>query len=151
MKLFVFLAASALGQQDVCSADCEQAHVDALLQCNHDQACINAANDAFRQCMKDCDNHNPPPCEKHCYDAHEQQLGHCKDDDQACIDRANEQLDYCLGHCDHGPGGEHGPQYSVKNCEERCKAKAQEGAKENYEGRDDVECINKFKKMAAKW
>ena len=32
----------------------------------------------------------------------------------------------------------------MENCEERCEVKAQEGAKENYEGKDGIECINKF-------
>ena len=150
MKLFLFLAASVIGQEN-CHKACEEQHVNDLAQCDHDHTCINDANGAFRECTKACDNdHGHPPCEDHCYHAHEQQLGHCKEDDQACIDRANEQLDYCLGHCEHGPGGEHGPQYNMKNCEERCKAKAQEGAKENCEGKDDTECINKFKRMAKK-
>ena len=47
MKLFVFFAAAVLAQQNVCSADCEQTHVDVLIQFNHDQACINAAGDDF--------------------------------------------------------------------------------------------------------
>ena len=150
MKLFVFLAYSALAQQDVCMSDCETAHVEALAKCDGDHLCINEANDMFRKCMKDCDDHSPPPCEEHCYHAHEQQLGHCKDDDQACKDRADAQLDYCLGHCEHGPGGEHGPQVNIKNCEERCKAKAKAAAQENYESKDDQDCINKYKRMAKK-
>ena len=52
MKLFVFFAAAVLVQQNVCSADCEQTHVDALIQFNHDQACINAANDDFLSWLK---------------------------------------------------------------------------------------------------
>ena len=38
----------------------------------------------------------------------------------------------------------------MENCEERCEVKAPEGAKENCEGNDDTECINKFKRMAKK-
>ena len=48
-----------------------------------------------------------------------------------------------MGHCEHGPGGEYGPQYNMENCEEKCEVKAQEGTKENCEGKDDTECINK--------
>ena len=45
MKLFVFLAYSALAQQDVCMSDCETAHVEALAKCDGDHLCINEAND----------------------------------------------------------------------------------------------------------
>ena len=69
MKLFLFLAASALAQDvDVCKDNCESRHEAELARCNGDQQCIDHANDMFRRCLHDCDNggHGPPSCTDNC-------------------------------------------------------------------------------------
>ena len=69
MKLFLFLAASALAQDvDVCKTNCESRHEAELARCNGDERCINHANDMFRRCLHDCDNggEGPPSCTDNC-------------------------------------------------------------------------------------
>ena len=111
MKLFAILAfamsASAQEEVDQCYDVCDQQHMENLVACNGDADCMLAANDALRQCIKDCDAANEPPCEDHCEHQHEQQLHHCKPDDQKCIDKADQHYEHCLnqctceGHCDN--------------------------------------------------
>ena len=111
MKLFAILAFAilALAQEEVdqCYDVCDQQHMENLVACNGDADCMLAANDALRQCIKDCDAANEPPCEDHCENQHDHQLAHCKEGDQACIDRAEEHYHHCLnqctceGHCDN--------------------------------------------------
>ena len=111
MKLFTLVAfamsASAQEEIDQCYDVCDQQHMENLVACNGDADCMLQANDALRQCIKDCDAANEPPCEDHCEHQHEQQLHHCKPDDQACIDKADQHYEHCLnqctceGHCDN--------------------------------------------------
>ena len=116
MKLFAFISAVALAQDanQECLDVCDQQHMENLVACNGDTECMLAANDALRECIKDCDTPAPtePPvpdnqCHAHCDHQHEQQLAHCKPGDQHCIDKADQHYHHCInqcsceGHCDN--------------------------------------------------
>ena len=115
MKLFAFISAVALAQDsNPCYDVCDQQHMENLVACNGDSDCMLAANNALRECIKECDAPAPtePPagdeqCLAHCDNQHEHQLAHCKPGDQKCIDKADQHYHHCVnqcsceGHCDN--------------------------------------------------
>ena len=112
MKLFAILAfamsASAQEEVDQCYDVCDQQHMENLVACNGDADCMLEANNALRECIKECDAPAPtdPPagepdeqCLAHCDNQHEHQLAHCKPGDQKCIDKADQHYVHCVNQC----------------------------------------------------
>ena len=100
MKLFLFLAASALAQDfDACKATCELDHMGELAKCNLDESanrpCIDAANDMFRRCLQDCEQ----KCLHDCEQTFANEVDSCGDDTQ-CISDAERRYKDCMSRCD---------------------------------------------------
>ena len=57
MKLFAFISADACAQDynQNCYGICDQQHMENIVAWNGDTDCMLAANDAMRECIKDCD------------------------------------------------------------------------------------------------
>ena len=113
MKLFLFLAASALAQDvDVCKTNCESRHEAELARCNGDERCINHANDMFRRCLHDCDNggEGPPSCTDNCDRRLQDELRRCGDDEE-CQKRAKEHHEHCMDNCEN---------HTPPDCEDHC-------------------------------
>ena len=114
MKLFVFLAASALAQNvDVCKDNCESRH-EGRIQKNHQVL--------------------PDDCSRHCtlwwrfrtmhrefvssfWIHFKAELANCNGDER-CIQHANDMFRRCLNNCDNG--GQ--PPSCTENCDQRLQA-----------------------------